>query len=180
MIRLIDSTTIDLNLNLFKWANFRSKKAGIKLHTVYDPNAAVPVYFSLTQTKTNDAKELNNLSMIPNTTYVDRAYNNYSWFYSLNQDNSKFVGRMKTNTCYQVVDEKTPVGMGVVADKIIRLSSAKGKKLCPIDLRRVTFVRKDDQKELVFITNDLSCSAVQIAGLYKQRWKIELFFKGIK
>ncbi len=80
MVRLIDSTTIDLNLNQFKWAKFRSKKAGIKLHTVYDPNAAVPVFFSLTEAKTNDAKELNNLPMMPNTTYVvDRAYNNYSW-----------------------------------------------------------------------------------------------------
>jgi IS4 transposase len=181
MIRLIDSTTIDLNLNQFKWATFRSKKGGIKLHTVYDPNAAVPVYFSLTEAKTNDAKELNNLPMMPNTTYVvDRAYNNYSWFYSLDQDNSRFVGRMKTNTCYKVVKTRTPIGMGVVADEIIRLSSVKGKKDCPIDLRRVRFVREEDQKELVFITNDLSRSAVEIAALYKQRWEIELFFKWIK
>jgi IS4 transposase len=181
MVRLIDSTTIDLNFNQFKWAKFRSKKAGIKLHTVYDPNAAVPVFFSLTEAKTNDAKELNNLPMMPNTTYVvDRAYNNYSWFYSLDQDKSKFVGRMKTNTCYEVVETKAPVGIGVVADEIIRLSSAKGKRHCPIDLRRVTFVREEDQKELVFITNDLSRSAVEIAALYKQRWEIELFFKWIK
>ena len=177
MVRLIDSTTIDLNLNQFKWAKFRSKKAGIKLHTVYDPNAAVPVFFSLTEAKTNDAKELNNLPMMSNTTYVvDRAYNNYSWFYSLDQDNSKFVGRMKTNTCYTVMETKAPIGIGVVADEVIRLSSAKGKKHCPIDLRRVTFAREEDQKELVFITNDLSRSAVEIAALYKQRWEIELFF----
>ena len=119
MIRLIDSTTIDLNFNQFKWATFRSKKAGIKLHTVYDPNAAVPVYFSLTEAKTNDAKELNNLPMMSNTTYVvDRAYNNYSWFYSLDQDNSKFFGRMKTNTCYQVKATKKPIGEGIIADEV--------------------------------------------------------------
>ena len=45
MVRLIDSTTIDLNLNQFQWAEFRSTKAGIKLHTVYDPHAEVPVFF---------------------------------------------------------------------------------------------------------------------------------------
>ncbi len=85
---------------------------------MYDPNAAVPVFFSLTEEKTNYAKQLNNLSMMPNTTYdVDRAYNNYSWFYSLDQDRSKFVGRIKTNTCYTMVETKAPVSTGVAAGK---------------------------------------------------------------
>jgi hypothetical protein len=75
------------------------------------------VFFSLTEAKTNDANALDNLQMIPNTIYiVDRAYNSYSWFYPLDQDESKSVGRMKTNTCYKVVETKTPVGMGVVAE----------------------------------------------------------------
>jgi hypothetical protein len=53
---------------------------------VYGPNAAVPVYFSLTAAKTNDAKELINLPMMQNTTYiVDRAFINYSWFYLADQ-----------------------------------------------------------------------------------------------
>ena len=34
MVRLIDSTTIDLNANQFEWAHFRKTKGGIKLHTV--------------------------------------------------------------------------------------------------------------------------------------------------
>lgn len=181
MVRLIDSTTIDLNFNQFKWAKFRSAKAGIKRHTVYDPNADIPVYFSLTDAKVNDAKELNSLPMIPNTTYVvDRAYNNYRWFYSLDKQNSKFVGRIKTNTCYEVKKILTPIGAGIIADEIIRLSSIKGKAHCPIDLRRVTFMRAEDQKKLIFITNDLSRTAAEIAALYKQRWDIELFFKWIK
>ncbi|EPJ45238.1 MAG: ISGsu1, transposase [Osedax symbiont Rs1] len=70
MVRLIDSTTIDLNLNQFKWAEFRSKKAGIKLYTVHDPNAAVPMFFSLTEEKANHTKELNNLPMMPITVYI--------------------------------------------------------------------------------------------------------------
>ncbi len=58
MVRLIDSTTIDLNLNQFKWAKFRKAKAGIKLRTVYDPDAEVPVFFEMTTAKTNDCKAL--------------------------------------------------------------------------------------------------------------------------
>jgi len=84
MVRLIDSTTIDLNLNQFEWAKFRSTKAGVKLHTVYDPNAEVPVYFEMTHAKVNDRKALATLPVLSGVTYVvDRAYNDYGWYYTL-------------------------------------------------------------------------------------------------
>ena len=76
MVRLIDSSTIDLNLNQFAWADFRSTKAGIKLHTVYDPKAEVPIYFARTHAKVNARKALHHLPIMAGMTYVlDRAYN---------------------------------------------------------------------------------------------------------
>jgi len=62
---------------------------------------------------------------------------------------------------------------------VIRLTSKKGKR-CPIPLRRIRFIRQEDQKELVLISNDVTASATELMGLYKQRWEIELFFKWIK
>ena len=181
MVRLIDATTIDLNLNQFEWAKFRSTKAGIKLHTVYDPHAEVPVFFEMTHAKVNDRKALSTLPMTGGITYVvDRAYNDYGWYYSLTQLGSKFVGRMKTNAIYEVIETRQAQGDGVVADEVIRLTANKAKKDCPIALRRITFHRAEDQKLLVFISNDLDRSAAEIASLYKQRWQIELFYKWIK
>jgi transposase len=181
MIRLIDSTTIDLNLNQFEWAKFRSTKVGIKLHTVYDPEAEIPVFFEMTTAKVNDAKSLNSLPMLPKATYVvDRAYNNYRWYYSLDQQGSTFVGRMKINARYRVAKTLTPVGEGILGDEVIELTTERAKKDCPIPLRRVTFIRATDDKKLVFISNDFKRTAEEIAALYKQRWEIELFFKWIK
>lgn len=181
MVRLIDSTTIDLNLNQYEWAKFRSTKGGIKLHTVYDPNVETPVFFQMTDAKVHDCKALNSLPILPGITYVvDRAYDDYSWYYGLDQQNSIFVGRMKSSACYEVIETLKATGNGILSDEIIRLTSDKARKTCPISLRRVTFLREEDQKVLVFITNDMARTAEEIAALYKQRWQIELFFKWIK
>jgi len=44
----LDSTTIDLSLTLFGWADFRSTKAGIKLHTQLDLRGPIPTVIDIT------------------------------------------------------------------------------------------------------------------------------------
>tara|TARA_R110002167_G_scaffold2160_1_gene10770 strand:+ start:277 stop:1425 length:1149 start_codon:yes stop_codon:yes gene_type:complete len=181
MVRLIDATVINLNLKQFEWAKFRSTKSGIKLHTVYDPNAEVPVYFEMTHAKISDCKALSSLPILSGMTYVfDRAYDDYKWYHNITQMGSKFVGRMKSTARYEVIRKNSIKNERILSDEVIKLSSKQAQKDCPVELRRITFTREEDNKVLVFITNDHTRSAIEIAGLYKQRWQIELFFKWIK
>ena len=91
---------------------------------------------------------------------------------------NRFVGRMKVNAQYVVIAAQ-PVQDNILQDQTIRVSSEKGKK-SPISLRRIRFIRREDEKEIVLISNDLTSPAEEIMALYKQRWQIELFFKWIK
>lgn len=179
-IRLIDSTTIDLNKQQFSWAKFRSGKAGIKLHVVYNPEQEVPTFFAITAAKVNDRKGVNQLPILSHATYVfDRAYNDYRWYYEqMHLKANRFVGRMKSNALYEVSAIRA-VSENVQEDQTIRLTSAKGHN-CPIPLRRIRFIRQEDQKEIILISNDLDSPAQQLMDLYKQRWQIELFFKWVK
>jgi len=180
-VRLIDSTTIDLCKQQFEWASFRSGKSGVKIHTVYDPDAQVPTFFSITNAKKHDKKEAEKMPLLKGATYVfDRAYNDYAWFHDLTLGGTTFVSRMKSNAGFEVTESRLVSDAGVLEDQWIRLSSAKGREACPTTLRRIRFVRNEDNKVLTFITNDLKRSAGEIASLYKLRWQIELFFKWIK
>ncbi|MDQ7057425.1 MAG: IS4 family transposase [Ghiorsea sp.] len=181
VVRLIDSTTINLCKQQFNWATFRSGKSGIKIHTVYDPNNKVPTFFSITTASKHDKKAAEKMPLLDGATYVfDRAYNDYAWYYSMSLRDISFVGRMKSTTRFEVAEVLKASGKGVLKDELIHLSSTKAKKDCPCILRHIRFLREEDGKELSFITNDLKRTAVEIADLYKQRWQIELFFKWIK
>ena len=50
----------------------------------------------------------------------------------------------------------------------------------PESLRRISYVDQDTRKKYVFLTNNFTLPAKTIADIYKQRWKIELFFKWLK
>lgn len=178
----LDSTTIDLCLSLFPWADFCSTKAAVKMHTLIDLRGPIPSFIHVSNGKMGDALALDLITLEAGAVYVmDRGYVDFRRLYVFTQAGAFFVTRAKTNMKHhRVYSHPVDKSMGVVADQTIALDGFYTKMDYPQHLRRITFVDPETGKRLVFLTNNFVLPATTIAALYKKRWQVELFFKWIK
>lgn len=178
----LDSTTIDLCLSLFPWADFRSTKAAVKMHTLLDLRGNIPSFIHVSDGKMSDALALDLITLEVGATYVmDRGYVDYARLYAITVAGAFFVTRSKSNMKYhRVYSHPVDKNIGIMADQTIALDGFYARKNYPQHLRRIKFCDPKTGKRLVFLTNNFALPAATIAALYKQRWQVELFFKWIK
>jgi len=177
----LDASVIDLSLGAFPWASFRRTKSAIKLHTLLDHSGYLPAFVSITNGKVHETKVAASLKL-PKGSIVaeDRAYNDYSWFSSLQKSGIFFVTRQKSNAVYKVIERRQAnKKQGLTSDQSIILTGTKGH-LCPHLLRRIGYRDAETGRHYVFLTNNFKLSAKTIADIYKERWQIEIFFRWIK
>jgi hypothetical protein len=178
----LDSTTIDLCLSVFWWAEFRKHKGGIKLHTLYDVKTSIPTFLHVSKASVHDVKILDLIPYEAGSFYVfDKAYTDFRRFYKIHLQGSFFVTRAKENMRFKRMYSKTvDKTTGVQSDQIGVLETYYSKKDYPDKLRRIKYYDAERKKNLVFITNNTTLKATEIAMLYKKRWEVEIFFKWMK
>ena len=181
-IYAFDSSTIDLCLSVFWWANFRKTKAGIKLHTLFDINTNIPVFIHITEANIHDVNAMDIINYERFAYYIfDRDYVDYLRLYRITKSDAFFVVRAKSNLKFKrMYSKKSDKSTGVIYDQIGKIDGFYTSKDYPEKIRKVKFFDAENKKMLIFLTNNFDLSAQQIALLYKQRWQIELFFKWIK
>ncbi len=178
----LDSTTIDLCLTLFPWAQFRKHKSAVKVHTLMDLKGSIPCFIRITGGSVHDVNFLDDLLIEPGAFYImDRGYIDFARLYTFTKSMAFFVTRAKTNLdytriSYRTVDKTT----GLRSDQTIMLRGPRTSQDYPVPLRRISYYDADTNKRLAFITNNFTLDALTIAKLYKCRWQIELFFKWLK
>ena len=178
----LDSTTIDLCLSLFPWADFRQTKGAIKLHLLLDHDGYLPEFAVITDGKTTDVTTAHQFTLPAGSiAAVDRAYCDFGLFYEWNQAGVFFVTRLKHNAAYEVVEnDPVPQRSNVLADQIIRFTGPKTSLKYPGLLRRVVVWDEQNEREVELLTNLLHFGATTIGRIYRDRWEIELFFKLLK
>ena len=178
----LDSTTIDLSLSLFPWADFRRTKAGIKMHTQVDLRGPIPTCIHVTNARQHDVRWLDELVFEPGAFYVlDRGYMDFKRLNRIVGAGAFFVTRAKDNLCFSR-QHSLPVdySTGVRSDQIGKPTLAKARAAFPALLRKVRYFDAETERHLVFLTNHLEIPALTVALIYRLRWRIELFFRWIK
>lgn len=178
----MDSSIIDLCLEIFDWAHFRRTKGAIKLHLLLDHDGYLPSFAIITEGRVPDIKMAWQFQFDPHTIVIDdRGYNDYALFGHWTSQGVYFVTRMKDNTLYEVIRKnKVPQNRHILKDEIIELRGLGAYEKCPYQLRRIEFFDPIKKEVLVFLTNHLKLGASTIAAIYKDRWQIEIFFKALK
>ena len=181
-LKIIDSSTLPLNLNNHKWAEFRKTKSGIKLHLrlIYlDKGCSYPDKAVLTNAKEHDRGQLEVLVDDKECMYVfDRGYLDYRQFDRMTDDGYFFVSRLRKNAVTRVVEPfELPRNSTVLSDEMVLIGTTQNRAE---NAFRLIKVLDSKGNELHLITNRFDLSAEEIAELYKARWAVELFFKWMK
>ena len=178
----LDSTTVDLSLTLFPWADFRKTKAGIKMHTQIDLRGPIPTCIFVSAARQHDVRWLDDLFFEPGAFYVmDRGYMDFQRLHLIAQTGAFFVTRAKDNLQYaRQVSQPVDMRTGLRSDQIGKAKLPKARTDFPSLLRKVRYYDQKEGRDFVFLTNNLTIPALTVATLYRLRWRIELFFRWIK
>lgn len=179
----IDSTTIDLCMSVFRWAEFRSTKSGIKVHTQIDIATEIPVFYRITNAKVHDVNSMDWFTYEALACYVfDRGYFDLARLYQIHVFGAFFIIREKGKIAYEIVDGESILDGtdNVLKDQSIRFTKKENKKKYPGTIRRIVYYAPKLHRSFVYYTNNFFLNAKDIALLYKYRWQVELFFKWIK
>jgi len=161
----LDSTTIDLYLGIFWWAEIRKHKGGIKLHTLYDVKTSIPSFLYITNASVNDVNIMDIIPYEAGSFYVaDKGYIDFLRLYKIHSHGSFFIIRAKENLQFKRMYSRTiDRTTGVQSDHFGKLMIYKSKKEDPEKLHRIKFYDSEHDKDLVFLTNNMDLKASEIA-----------------
>jgi hypothetical protein len=160
-----------------------------KLHLHFDVFKGVPCHASITDGNGNERNELRKALQSMRLYVIDRGYAEYQLFQDIVDARSSFIGRIRDNAVYEIVEERTlsddARAAGVLWDRVVWLGGEQSGAVLKQKLRVVAVATgKADShgkpEVLLLASNCLDLDAAWIALGYRYRWTIELFFRWFK
>ena len=178
----LDASMIHLSLEIFPWAHWQSQAAALKLHTLLSLRSLAPTWSTVSEAGFPEQKSLDLVPLEAGAFYVmDRAYLDFPRLARWHQAGAYFVVRNLDNVNFGVIESR-PVdkSAGLRCDQLIRLRRFQSRRAYPYELRRIRIHDQEHHQHLVVLTNHLTLPATTSSLLYRNRWRVELFFKWIK
>ena len=178
----LDATTIDLCLSLFPWAYFRKRKGAVKLHTLLDLRGNIPTVIIITHGLIHEVNILDQLTFEAGAFYLmDRAYLDFPRLHRLHLASAFFITRARKRfDCQRLYSAPVDRTTGIMCDQIVTLTNPVPRAGYPDKLRRIRYFDPQQERRLIFLTNNFTLPPLTVAQLYRSRWQVELFFKWIK
>ena len=176
----LDSTIIDLCMSVFPWAEFRSTKSAIKLHTLLDLQGDIPEFIHISTATLSDMEALDYIPLKPGCLIImDRGYIDYARLYRFEEAHAYFIVRAKKNLKFRrQYSNNIEKDTGIKYDQRGVLTGYYQRKHYPSKLRRIKYHDTNQNRDFVFLTNNFKLSAKSVTELYRSRWRVELFLSG--
>jgi hypothetical protein len=160
-----------------------------KMHLAFEVLRGIPVGVTVTAGNASEHDQLRALLQAGRLYVIDRGYAEYQLFQDIIDAHSSFIGRLRDNAVWQVVEER-PVSAaaraaGVISDRIVWLGGDQSGAVFkqPLRVLEVLTGKTDAHgrpEVLLLATDQMDLEAELIALGYKFRWSVELFFRWFK
>jgi|SRR5580698_2818528 hypothetical protein len=160
-----------------------------KMHVHFDVLKGVPVETTVTTGNGSETEQLRATLQAQRLYVIDRGYADYQLFQDIIDKGSDFIGRIRDNAVWTVVEERplTPAARaaGVRSDRIVWLGGPQSGQVFkqPVRVLEVDTGKTDARGRpdiLLLATSRLDLDAELVALGYRFRWSVELFFRWLK
>jgi hypothetical protein len=160
-----------------------------KMHVHFDVLKGVPIEATVTTGIDSETKQLRATLQAERLYVIDRGYADYQLFRDIIHASSDFIGRIRDNAVWTLVEERPLTAAaqdaGIRSDCIVWLGGPQSGRAFKQPLRIVAVdTGKTDSKGrpdiLLLATSRLDLDAELIALGYRYRWTVELFFRWLK
>lgn len=181
LIKAVDSTRITACASKWTWAPFLRESSGLKFHVAYLPELGLPSQIEVSEIREGDTARMTNFQDKTSVQVCDRGYMNVEKFLSLDKAGQKFVIRLLNTIRFK---NERPTGIACpegYSDTFCTLSKHReiSKEAREHEYRVIKFAGANGE-DVILCTNLRDVPAEVIAGMYKERWNIECFFRTLK